>query len=280
MNATPLLQLLICSLLALGANGVATAQDKGRKSVVSEDLGGGFRAVSVNGGPPAIVDDETGLILKSIKGRPAVVDKEAGAFMFLSDEGKTVVKYYGKKKGRRGSSNVDPKKLERMKAFMKRVRKHSEALGRIHAGGKGGKKGLKKPNKKSPAETLEDRLAFCLKLLAVSPEEAAVIKPLLGAILVKQDQIRRSTLNPSARRPKTDDLPAAIQTFLTTLREGLVSLKGQKTPENDARLEKGLPAYRAARAQQGKELEVLREKLREALTVLQEAKLAAVGVLD
>ena len=65
--------LLLASLPA-----AALAQEKPEAAVVEEDLGDGFRSVSVNGGPPAIIDDETGLILKEIKGMPAIVDEEAG----------------------------------------------------------------------------------------------------------------------------------------------------------------------------------------------------------
>ena len=282
MRPTSLARALVFCLLVLGMAGAASGQDKPDVLVESEDLGDGFRAVSVKGGPPAIIDDQTGLIFKTIKGRPAIVDPEAGAILFMNAEGQGVVKYYGAQgakgaEGAEGGQKLDAKKLERMKAFMKRVKEHTTPSK------DGEKRAGEQVGGKSPARTLELRLAFCLQLIAVSGEETLVIEPLLRAILVKQDQIRRSTLEPGSKPPRSDDLPPVIQGFLAALREtvpGPLDPKGRKTPDSDGRVEKGLAAYRAARLKQGKELSALRGKLREALTVLQEAKLTGVGVLD
>ena len=204
--------LVLIYLLGVGLAPTALAQeDKPGPVVIEEDLGDGFRSVSVNGGPPAIIDDNTGLILKEIKGRPAVVDQEAGAFMFLSDDGEPVVKYYRNKDGGGDAKKHDPKMLDRMRAYMKRVQKHGAAMQRGKEARKKGK------GEKKPVDSIEALLPRYMKLLALGAEEAEVIKPLLEGILRKQDEIRRSTVN-LARKAKTSDLPAAIRSFLSAFR--------------------------------------------------------------
>jgi hypothetical protein len=118
-------------------------------------------------------------------------------------------------------------------------------------------------------------------LLGVDGEVADAIRPLLASVLNKQDQIRRSSARlpngKSSKKPtRTGDLPAPIQAFLSAFRASL------KNPADTAEspLAKALLGYRMARAQQQGELTKLREKLREVLSVVQEAKLTAIGVLD
>lgn len=260
---------------------VAVAQEKPKAEVEERDLGDGFRAVSVNGGPPAIIDDTTGLIFKEIKGRPAIVDREAGAILFLNDNGEPLVKHYGDKRGGApDGQKIDPKKLARMKAYMTRVKEFSKDM---EKGREARKKRGAKRNPTKPKESLLDRT---LKLLNVEGEVAEAIRPILASILTKQDEIRRSSVdlahaplgkaNLDKQAPRTTDLPAPIQTFLRAFHASL------KDPADTAQnpLAKALPGYRAARKKQDAQLAALRETLREVLTVLQEAKLTAVGVLD
>ncbi len=274
MNApTPSLTLWFFALgLVVALPVAATAQDEKPPQTVEErDLGDGFRAVSVNGGPPAIIDDVTGLILKDIGGRTAVVDPSAGAILFIGDDGEPLVKFYGSKKGGAAEGKkLAPKTLARMKAYMDRVKEYSKDLER-------GRDARKKTGKTKPSKPKPSLLEQALKLLGVKGEEATALRPMLAAILRKQDEMRRSTLDLARTKPaRTSDLPAAVQTFLSAFRKSQTKGTGADT----ASLSKGLPAYRAARKQQHAELKTLREKLRELLSLAQEAKLAAVGVLD
>ncbi len=275
--------------LICGGGAAAFAQDK--PGVETQDLGDGFRAMSVNGGPWAIIDTQTGLIMKSVRGQPFIWDSRTRTYMTMDAEGNPVV---GQKGG--GGGKADPKMIARMKAFLGQVQKHQKAMDGLNSAdrNKSGKKSASKPggaNKKArakdgwgkkqdPAQVFESLLTRYLKLLGIAGEEAEVLRPQLAAVLRKLDRIRRSTVRmartgPSAPRPRTGDLPNEIRTYLQTFRAVL------KTGDRDreAQLEQSLPAYRAARAKQDAELATLRKNLRELLTVAQIAKLAAVGVL-
>lgn len=263
--------------LVLGTASLSPAECAAQDKVV-EDLGDGFQAVSVNGGPGAIIDTQTGLILKLIKGRPAIVDPKAGAFMFEGDDGEPVVKHYGWKKGG-GDGDERPKpNLSRMKAFMKRVKAHAQAQERIRKGGKATKKPI--PKRKT-------RIELLLELLGAKGEEVKVFRPLLRKILEAQDEIRASTIDvvrlakgkPAQGKRAKGKTKRALPAAVVALHETFRALRAGKTVD-EATLSKQLLAFRAARKQQDAHLAALRAKLRELLTVVQEAKLTAVGVLD
>ena len=254
----------------------AAAQDGEKPGVVEEDLGDGFRAVSVKGGPPAIIDDNTGMILKQAYGRPIIYDQQTGAVLYLDDEGEPTVKHKGAPKGE-SDSPENAKRVERMKAFMKRAQSYGKGRKDSAAKGKG------KQAKKAPAITWDVVVAAHMRLLNAEDESKQIIEPRLRAVLLKQDEIRRSTAPVSpfgtgskfAKRktlPGSNALPAAIR---STLHAFAASQKGGQ----DAELGTGLAAYRAARKAQDTELATLSESLREVLTVSQEAKLVAAGVL-
>jgi hypothetical protein len=279
---------LILGFVCLALSTPASAQGEKPEQVVEErDLGDGFSAVSVNGGPPAIVDNQTGLIFKQFYGRPAVVDQEAGAILYLDKQGEPALKFYGDKGGAKGApKQLDPKRLERMKAYMQRVKAHTKTKGLV--GAKGKPKPGKKSKLKKAANRLEERLALYLQLLGVAGGESEVIvKPRLEAVLRQQDQIRRSTLDvirvktpkgPGGLRAtthKTQDLPSAIQDFLRAFR---AHVSGKASDQS--LLCQGLASYRAARGKQDAALKSQRAKLREVLTPTQEALLVALSVLD
>jgi hypothetical protein len=288
---------------------VALAQEKPAPEVVEEDLGDGFRAVSVNGGPPAIVDDETGLIFKQIYGRPAIVDEAAGAVLILSDEGEPVVKPLGK--GRRDDAPaLDKKTLARMKAYMQRVQDHGEAMNRLRQGGaakgKGKSKGKGKKAKPAydPAAAWAARVDAYLRPLQLRDEEALVVlRPLVGAILLQQDLIARSTVDAQkgkggmggkggkgskggkAGQPGKNSgsgaapwrplpLPAEVLDYQRLFRAA------RRADADRQPLVAALGSYRAARRAQDAELKARRDELREVLTEDQEALLVAVGLLD
>jgi hypothetical protein len=273
--------------VALPLTATAQEAEKPEPVVVEEDLGDGFRWVSVNGGPGAIIDDETGLIMKQIYGRVGIVDQESGAILTLGDDGEPQVKFYGGgKKDHGAQGELPPEKLERMRAFMERVRAHPSYRdrGEIPRGGEDGKP---RRTRQLPGIDWDARVARLLGLLEVADEEAEALRPLVLAVLRQQDAIRRSTLVPHQLQPESADatkrapdrsdrgrgeLPAAIRTFLDTLR--------RNGPLDEAQVEQDLAAYRTARAEQDAELKRLRDELRGVLTPLQEAKLVAVGVLD
>ena len=266
--------ILALGVLGLAAPGTVSAQEGEKPGVVEEDLGDGFRAVSVGGGPPAIFDDATGMILKQAFGRAVIYDSETGATLYLDDDGAPVVKYKGDPQ-REGGNAEHAKRLERMKTFMKRAQTYGqERKGTPAEGGAGeGKKGKAEKN---PALTWDALVAAHMQLLAADEETKLVLEPLVRAVLLKLDEIRRSTAPaspPGAKAapvlPGSLALPAAISDYL----RAFANQEGKK-------LEAGLAAYRAARGEQDAELARRREALRALLTVSQEAKLVAAGVLN
>ena len=125
------------------------------------------------------------------------------------------------------------------------------------------------------------------ELLGIAEEEfELVILPILKAILIKQEEIRRSTIGLAQLRAVTRlgkgrtgekskrfaDLPSGIRAFHEVLL-GREQIEG-------AELRASLAGFREARETQDAELEELRSSLREVLTVIQEARLTAVGVLN
>jgi hypothetical protein len=274
MNNTPIACAVALVLLTfVGTVSPALAQGKvAPEPIAEEDLGDGLRAVWYSEDkPPVIYDDASGMMIKGTLDRPVIVDQKGGFYLYLDGEGNPQVKSYGKGKG---GAEPDPKALKRMRGFMKRARALHES-GRLGRAGKG-KKGAGKDKGAKKVSQLE----LLLQLLELKGEEKVALRPLLAAILSKQDEIRRSALGLSsskgglqAKPAKTRDLPAAIQTFLSAARARIAGKGAAPTPE-------ALEAYRAARATQDKELAAARTGLREVLTESQEATLVAVGVLD
>ena len=169
---------------------------------------------------------------------------------------------------------------------MKTFLGHAQAYGKAGKGPRAGEgkrteqgKGKDKGKPKAPALTWDAVVAAHLQLLGADDETALALDPLLRAVLLKRDEIRRSVapdVHPGAKAqrvlPGSNALPAAIDDYLRAFDAGRKA--------EGAQLEQGLAAYRAARKAQDAELAGLREQLREVLTVTQEAKLVAVGVLD
>jgi hypothetical protein len=122
-----------------------------------------------------------------------------------------------------------------------------------------------------PAQMLERRLASMQKDLGSPDDEWAVLKPLVEKVYKKQMEVRRYRVAGRARtRPGTDEIKE-----VKALREALDNEK--TSPEV---LKEKLDAFRKVRDKAGNELDAAQEELRKVLTVRQEAKLVAEGLLE
>jgi hypothetical protein len=268
-----LIGLAVLAVPAGDAQEEGEAPGKGTvRTVMLED---GVKMVSVGDGPPALIDSKSGMVLKLVDGQPALVDTKAGEMIMLNENGEPVLIDYkrgGWKKSAGGGgaparTYTGPELLERMKELRRQ-------LDTMRKEG-----GAKKTRVETPA-TRDARLAAYRDLLGFGDAEWGAVEPLLRAVLVKQDEVRRSRVSVDRLRkgtkgtgvPKDDGLPPAIRVFHRKLQGGADVASGE--------MKRLLDAFRAARAQQDAELKRLRDKLREVLTVRQEALLAATGVLD
>ncbi len=264
----------LLGLTALTATAVDAQEEgaaPGKGTVRTVELEDGVKMVSVGDGPPALIDSKSGMVLKLVDGQPALVDTKAGEMIMDGEDGEPVLIDYkrgGWKKGAVAPARTytGPELLERMKELRRQLDEMRNE-----------KKGTKA--RVGTSAIRDARLAAYRDLLGFGDAEWGAVAPLLRAVLVKQDEIRRSRVGIDRLRKGAkgvgvtdDDLPLAIRAFHGKLQGGTVV-----EPEEMKRL---LEGFRAARAQQDAELKRLRGRLREVLTVRQEALLAATGVLD
>jgi len=137
-------------------------------------------------------------------------------------------------------------------------------------------------------EQMRQRMAQRMKeSLGATDEEWQVISPLLQDVMEKQREVRsfsgrgmmmmRGPRGPEGDRGRRgrgfgrEDTPAEV----TALQEALES---DSTPVEE--IKSKLDAYRKARQAQEKELEQAQDKLRQILSVRQEATLVMMGMLD
>ena len=259
---------------------VAATSSAQRAEVIKND---GVTVYMQDGQPRAVTDDQLGMTIKPIGGRMAVFDSRHKVMLLESaDGGAPIMVDYSQdmgaikaavasNQGNMSGGKLDPKAQARMKQFMEQAKQRSTE----RADGTRG----------DPKNVWDARAERYRPLLEPEDDEwNMIIKPFLIEVLKKQDEIRRSTVEDwrlsyakrlgsaatlSARNP---DLPEAIRKFQD-------SLAGEKKVAT-ADMRKRLEAFRGAREKQDTELKQRRDKLREVLTVDQEAKLAATGVLD
>ncbi len=255
---------LLCAVLAvIGLAGSVYAQDARR--------GGGARGGAQWG------EVEEGIWLKpGPNGVPTLYDTHTGMMMYEDENGKMITRSYRDGRGGKGGGRQAGKKGGGKASSAKKTEERGKAAGK--------ETDAEQKTRLDPAMFWDARALQYREMLECTDEEwKQVILPLLKAVLIKQDEIRRSTTSPGRlqtttrvswggkRNAGSGDLPSAIRTFHSRLRQEKVG------PEE---LKSGLTGFRSARSKQDAELKELRDKLRAVLTILQEARLTAVGVLD
>lgn len=219
---------------------------------------------------------EEGIWLKpNAQGVPTLYDTHTGMMMFEDENGRLISKSY--RDGGKGSGKQAGGTKSGAKASANRKETRGKAAGK--------KTEAEQKSRVDPAMFWDARALLYREMLECTDDEwKLVILPLLKAVLIKQDEIRRSTMAPSRLQTaaraswggrsntRSGDLPSAIRAFHGRLRQ-----QGNLEVED---LKRGLTDFRSARRKQDVELKDRRDKLRAVLAVLQEARLTAVGVLD
>ena len=271
--------LLIAVLLAAPVLG----QDE-EPAVEKQDLGDGLWLVRNGEEPPTVYDTRSGRSMTMVDDQPALIDKRAGVMLIAGAEGPVLVDleswWANGKDG--GKILDDPERAEQMMdelAAMQFTKRQREEHLRRNPEEKRVEVYRKEDQRSDSSKSAASQADRYLELLGATKEEyELIILPLLLAVLEKQDEIRRSTIDPvrTGRRSRAvllrdEDLPAPIRNLHRVL--GAEKVEAEQ-------LEVALEAFRVARRGQDEELQRRREKLREVLTVPQESALTAAGVLD
>lgn len=154
--------------------------------------------------------------------------------------------------------------------------------GAPQAGGPGGPGGMRRQF--DPARMEERLLGRVQEELKATDEEWTAIKPLLSDVF-KAQMKARPNMRGMMRRPGGQGGPGAPGRQGGMMGAGNPEAEALQTAaENDstsnAELKDKLKAYRAAVKKNQDELKAAREKLRKVLSLRQEAKLVAMGILD
>jgi hypothetical protein len=149
------------------------------------------------------------------------------------------------------------------------------------AGGQRGMRGER--GQFDPSQFMERRVEGMRDSLNISDDtEWAAIKPLLTDVLEKQFASRMRGMRFGRRSPRGGDRggdrPSPFGQVDPEIEALQKALDDESTPAQD--IEAALKALRAAREKREQELKAAREKLRQVLTIRQEATLVLDGVLD
>lgn len=210
-----------------------------------------------------------GLNIEQLKGELGLTDEQVAEAEKIAEDMRTKMReafQSGDREGMRDrmramfeesftklEEKLTPEQKEKFKAFREQMEQRRGQFGRGR-GGEGGERGRGGEGRRFGGERLREQ---ALAALALEGEDAAVITPLLDAVLQGRD---------------------AARTEAETRRRELQQKVGETTDAEA--IGKLLADYRAARETAHATALQTQEQLREVLTVEQEAKLVALGVLE